>query len=103
MIDEKLNKEIQEKYEKCVDILDNIHNAIALALSLSSEFDDKTATEVIQYALDQYIEFDNMSDTERLKLEADSEQFMDEIKKFNPDIEIVDTKPKKQNNNGLPN
>jgi hypothetical protein len=97
-------KEVQEKFLKCVEILDNIENAVALVLQLTDEFDGKTPLELIKYALVQYEEFDAMTVSERLELDIQSEALMEKIKEINPNIEIIDDranqvisgKPKKE-------
>lgn len=97
-------KELQDKFIKCVEILDNIENAVALVLQLTDEFDEKTPLELIKYALTQYEEFDAMTESERLELDIQSDALMEKIKEINPNIEIIDTrsentvagKPKKE-------
>ena len=97
-------KDVQEKFIKCVEILDNLENAVALVLQLTDEFDTKTPLELIQYALQQYSEFEAMTATERAELDLQSDALMKQIKVINPNIDIVDDranqvvsgKPKKE-------
>ena len=84
----------QQKYNDCMEILENIHNALALVLTLSTEFDDKEPIDIIQNAIDQFREFESMTPDQKLKLEIESESLIEQIKVMNPNIDIVDSKPK---------
>jgi hypothetical protein len=91
---------IQAKYENCVHILESVHNAIVLAMSLSTEFDEQQPLEIVQYALDQYKVFDKLSDSEIEALRKDTEELVQQIQVAFPDMEVKtsvpDSKPTKK-------
>jgi hypothetical protein len=100
VIEQEVPAVIQAKYEECVHILESVHNAIVLAMSLSTEFDEQQPLEIVQYALDQYKVFDKLSDSEIEALRKDTEELVQQIQVAFPDMEVKtsvpDSKPTKK-------
>lgn len=86
---------LQAKYEECVHILENLHNAITLALSITEEYDTKTPIEIVQIQLDLYKQFSNLSGKELEALQIESDKFIEQLKMINPELEIVDDRSAK--------
>lgn len=84
------NEEIQQKYDDCVQILSQLHNAIALALSVTDEYDDKEPIELVQMSLDNYKEFLSLSDEEIEQLRLQESEVMEQLKEVFPELEVIE-------------
>jgi hypothetical protein len=91
---------LQAKYQECGEILEQVYNAITLALTISSEYDHKEPIEIVQYALDQYKEFTSLSPEEVATLQAESGDLLRQLEEAFPELEITEkptqSKPKKE-------
>lgn len=76
----KTDTELQETYDECVSILEQLHGAIILALSLTEEYDSKSPTELVQFALDNYKEFSKMSPEQIATIEKQTEGLFGQLK-----------------------
>lgn len=84
--------DIQRKYDQCVEILHQLHDSIALCLSMTNEFDNKSALDLIKHSVEQYEEFTKLSPAEVEAIRAESAEFIKALESISEMIE-TDNEP----------
>ncbi len=90
-----MNKKQQNAvFDQCVDILENVANAVALTITLTET--TSTPLEIVKDSLRAYEEFLNLSPEERALVEQQTDEALTKLVEMNPEIEVVDNRPKKK-------
>lgn len=88
--------DIQRKYDQCVEILHQLHDAIALCLSMTNEFDNKSALDLIKHSVDQYEEYTKLSPAEVEAIRSESEEFIKALESLSEEADnepaVIQTK-----------